>query len=450
MGIMKLSLFNVCVYNDVPVGCAYALSDRFYFYVRGGKGMEQIQGTMTIAEIMTTYPETREVFINNGFAIFADDEVIQQLGVVLKLKTALKSKNINPESFMLLLEDKIAETGRYKNLQTTLLEKVSRHLNMLSLLPCPLKVPMQSELTRFLDYLREEKNLPLDYCIESFFNDHINYEDYLEHFEEADEIPDIIMTAGYSFFYKKFMERFVAKGIFADVINRPVNSRLAEAGMIDPDGHFTVIGANVLVMVVDKKRLGNIPMPESWGDLLKPEFENQVVMRGHSDIFCDVVHLNYYKDYGLTGVEQLARSVKYGLHPAQMVKELTSNRKDVPPVHIMPYFFYKTMKEFEHIKIVWPVEGVLAYPISVLIKANKMEELQELADYLTGPQIARICAEAYFPATHADVKVNLPEQVKLKWLGWDFIKNNDIQYLVDTMNQVFMDVYRAGGKGVCN
>ncbi|SFM06346.1 ABC transporter substrate-binding protein [Pelosinus propionicus] len=412
--------------------------------------MEQIQLTMTISEIIQNYPETREVFINNGFAIFADDTVIRQLGVVLKLKTALKSKNINEDSFMKLLQGKIAETGRYKNLQTTLLENNSNHLNMLSLLPCPLKVPMQGELKIFLDYLREEKNLPLNYCIESFFNDHLDYEDYLEHFEEPDEIPDIIMTAGYGFFYKKFMDCFVAKGIFADVINRPVNSRLAEAGIIDPDGHFTVIGANVLVMVVDKNRLGSTPIPKNWGDLLKPEYENKVVMRGHGDIFCDVVQLNYYKEYGVAGIEQLGRSVRYGLHPAQMVKELTSSRKDVPPIHIMPYFFYKTMKESDHINILWPEDGVLIYPISVLIKADKMQELQELAEYLTGPDIARICAEAYFPATHGDVQVNLPEHVKLKWLGWDFIKNNDMKYLVETMNDTFMRVYRKGGKKVCS
>ncbi len=412
--------------------------------------MEQIQLTMTIGEIIKNYPETREVFINNGFSIFADDTVIQQLGVVLKLKTALKSKNINEESFMKLLQEKIAETGRYKSLQATVLENDSNHLNMLSLLPCPLKVPMQGELKLFLDYLREEKNLPLNYCIESFSNDHLDYEDYLEHFEEPDEIPDIIMTAGYGFFYKKFMDRFVAKGVFADVLNRPVNSRLAEAGIIDPDGRFTVIGANVLVMVVDKNRLGNIPMPKTWGDLLKPEYENKVVMRGHGDTFCDVVQLNYYKDYGAVGVEQLGRSVKCGLHPAQMVKELAGSRKDVPPIHIMPYFFYKTMKESDNIKVIWPEDGILAYPISVLIKADKMQELQELAEYLTGPEIARICADAYFPATHGDMEVNLPEHVNLKWLGWDFIKNNDMKYLVEAMNDTFMRVYREGGKEVCS
>lgn len=416
----------------------------------GGKGVERIQLTMTIGEIIKIYPETREVFINNGFSIFADDTVIKQLGVVLKLKTALKSKGINPAPFILLLEEKIAERQGYKKLETTVLENSSKHLNMLSLLPCPLKVPMQSELKLFLDYLREEKNLPLNYCIESFFNDHLDYEDYLEYFEEADEIPDIIMTAGYSFFYKNFMERFVAKGVFADVINRPIHSRLAESGIIDPDGHFSVIAINILVMVVDENRLGGVPMPQSWGDLLKPAYENKVVMRGHGDIFCDVVQMNYYKDYGETGVEQLGRSVKYGLHPAQMIKELTSNRSDVPPIHIMPYFFYKTMKECTNIKVIWPEEGALSYPVSVLIKKDKMEELQELTNYLMGPEIGRICSDAHFPAVHADIKNTLPEKAKLKWLGWDFIKNHDMKVLVETMNDKFMSVYRRGGKKICS
>lgn len=416
----------------------------------GGKGVEQIQLTMTIGDIIKTYPETREVFVNNGFSIFADDTVLEQLGVILKLKTALKSKNINEASFLLLLQEKIKEIRGYRNLQSTVLENGSNHLNMLSLLPCPLKVPMQSELKLFLDYLREEKKLPLNYCIESFFNDHLDYEDFLEYFEEADEIPDIIMTAGYSFFYKNFMERFVAKGVFADVINRPIHPRLAESGIIDPDGHFSVIAINILVMVVDENRLGEVPMPQTWGDLLEPVYENKVVMRGHGDIFCDVVQMNYYKDYGEAGVEQLGRSVKYGLHPAQMIKELTSNRQDVPPIHIMPYFFYKTMKERENIKVVWPEEGVLTYPVSVLIKADKMQELQELTDYLMGPEIARICSDAHFPAMHADVKNTLPENVKLKWLGWDFIKNHDMKDLVETMNDKFMSVYRRGGKKICS
>ncbi len=412
--------------------------------------MNLIQLTMTIGEIIDRYPETREVFIHNGFSIFKDDTVVKQLGIVLKLKTALKSKGIHPASFIGLLEEKILEKQQYKNMETTVLENSSEHLNMVSLLPCPLKVPMQSELKLFLDYLREEKKLPLNYCIESFFNDHLDYEDYLEHFEEPDEIPDIIMTAGYGFFYKRFMERFVEKGVFADVIDRPIHARLAESGIIDPDGHFSVIAINTLVMVVDENRLGEVPMPKSWGDLLQPIYENKVVMRGHGDVFCDVVQMNYYKDYGETGVEKLGRSVKYGLHPSQMIKELMSSRSDVPPIHIMPYFFYKTMKESANIKVIWPEEGVLAYPVSVLIKADKMQELQELTDYLLGPEIARICSDAHFPAVHADVGNTLPLHVKLKWLGWDFIKSHDMKYLVETMNEKFMSAYRRGGKKICN
>lgn len=408
--------------------------------------MELIQLNLTINQIIEAYPETREVFVNNGFPIFADDVAVKELGAVLKLKTALRSKHINAEFFVALLEEKIREKSRYRDMETTVFANGTEHLNLLSLLPCPLKVPLQSELKSFLDYLRDEKNLPLNYCIESFFNHHLNYEDYLQQFEEPDEIPDVIMTAGYSFFYKNFMDRFVKRGVFADVLNRPVNSRLAEAGLIDPDGHFTVIAANILVMVVDKIRLGDLPMPRSWGDLLQPEYKKKVVIRGHDDTFCDVVQLNFYQNYGLEGIEKLGQAVRGGMHPAQMVKEISSSSQDAAAIYIMPYFFYRTIKNCQNVTVVWPDEGVLAYPVSVLIKADKMQELQELADYLTGPGVARICADAYFPAVHPAVDMNLPTEANFKWLGWDFIKKHDMEKLVEDLNNKFIKAQRDGGE----
>ena len=43
--------------------------------------------------------------------------------------------------------------------------------------------------------------------------------------------------------------------------------------------------ANMLVMVVDKKKLGDRKMPQKWDDILQPEFENNIIMRGENDSF---------------------------------------------------------------------------------------------------------------------------------------------------------------------
>lgn len=48
------------------------------------------------------------------------------------------------------------------------------------------------------------------------------------------------------------------------------------------------------------------------------------------------------------------------------------------------------------------------------------------------------------------IKNTLPEKAKLKWLGWDFIKNHDMKVLVEIMNDKFMSVYLRGGKKICS
>lgn len=407
-----------------------------------GMGLQELD--LTISQIIGKYPETREVFIKNGFPIFSDDSVLKQLGSVLKLKTALKSKGMNAEVFIRLLQDKISEIGYYRGLKSTMFAHEGR-LNMLTLLPCPLKVPLQSDLKLILEHMQREKGLSLNYSIDISANKHKNYGDYIQYFEDPDEVPDVMLTAGYDFFNKNFIDRFVKTGIFARLPSKQVNPKLVEAGIIDPDGHFTVIAVNILVMVVDKKRLGNLPMPDTWEDLMDPVYEKKVVIRGHGDIFCDIVQLNYYKDYGDQGIAQLARNVKQGLHPAQMVKNLASNRSDVPPIHIMPRFFAETIRNRKNIEIVWPKDGAMAYPVSMLIKADKLNEMQELVDYFLGPRVAQICDHAFFPAAYGSCE-KLPATAKLKWTGWDYIKHCHIETLVDDLNRRFLKAYRAGGR----
>lgn len=404
---------------------------------------------LTIGQIIAQYPETRMVFVNNGFPLFADDRVIEELGPILKLKTALRSKGINDRLFVRLLQDKIAETDRCRKLEAGQ-DQLSGRLNLLTLLPCPLKVPLQSELKFILDQLQQERGIPLNYSIDISANKRINYADYLKYFEDPDELPDILLTTGYDIFHQNFMERFVKAGVFASLPRRAVNPRLAEAGIVDPDGFFTVIAVNTLVMTVDKKRLGKLALPRVWSDLLKPEYENQVVMRGHGNIFCDVLQLNFYKDYGDSGLSGLARAVKYGLHPAEMVKALSGNQEAIPPIHIMPRFFAETLRGRSNIEIIWPEDGAMAYPVSLLIKSGKLAELQQLADYLTGPAFAALCDEAFFPAVYSPGSKNLPAAAKFKWTGWNYIKSCNIEYLIDELNEKFITAQREGGCRKCN
>ncbi|WP_371381373.1 ABC transporter substrate-binding protein [Sporomusa aerivorans] len=394
---------------------------------------------LTICQIISNYPETRDVFVHNGFPQFADDAVLQQLGPILKLKTALKSKNISLAAFVRLLEEKIEDTGLYHRLAAMSGLENSKRLNMVALLPCPLKIPLQTELNRFVEGLRQSREVRLEYCAEAFSTNMVNYDEYIKYFEDPDEVPDILITAGYSFFNPLFMSRFVHTGIFARIGYGNVDYRLEQAGLIDRESHFAVIAANVLVMVVDVNRLGDLPVPGNWKDLLQPIYEKQVVIRGHNGEFCDIVQLNFYKEYGEAGLAALAQAVRYGLHPAQMVKELKSSRRDVPSIHVMPYFFANTLTDQPNIRIIWPNDGALAFPVSVLVKTEKMELYKEMAEFLTGPHIARVCGEAFFPSVHPAGMAGFPDNARFKWLGWDFIREHDMEQLVEQVNALFVE-----------
>jgi len=395
----------------------------------------------TIYDIVSAYPATREIFIQNGFAPFAEDRVLRQWGSLLKLRTALQAKRIQESWFLSLLQDVVGRAGQSGKISPN---RLCERLHLLALLPCPLKVPIETELTEVIERMEANRGNPLQVCIESNADHSIKFLDYVKFFTEPDELPDIILLTGFHFLLRSFVERFVETGIFTAVPNQAVNMRITGSELVDPDGHFSVIAANALVMVADRRRLGQTPVPKRWGDLLKPEYAGKVVIRGHRETFCDIVQLNYYKDYGPEGLAKLAAAVRYGLHPAEMVKELTSRSAKVPPVHVMPYFFARTLADNPHLELVWPEEGALAYPILVLVKREKMKELQELTEFLTGPRVARICAAASFPAVHPEGDWAVPPGGRLKWLGWDFVKKHDIETLIDRLNTDFLRSRQAG------
>ena len=74
----------------------------------------------------------------------------------------------------------------------------------------------------------------------------------------------------------------------------------------------------------------------------------------------------------------------------------------------------------------------------------KREELSDLIAFLVGPEVAGICAGAAFPALHPGVDNRLPQQAGFKWIGWEYLKNNDLKGLIATCNEVFRQAYRGG------
>jgi ABC-type Fe3+ transport system substrate-binding protein len=188
-----------------------------------------------------------------------------------------------------------------------------------------------------------------------------------------------------------------------------------------------------MVMVADHTKLGVRPVPARWADILEPEYKRSVGVVGRGESFNEALALTIYKEFGLSGIEKLRRAIAFAGHPAQMVKMAGKAHPEAPAISIVDYFFAKMIKRQDRISIIWPEEGALAIPFLVLARSDRKEDAGPVAAFLTGPGTARICADAYYYPLHGEVPARLPESSKLNWLGWEYLRQTDLE---SVMNEI--------------
>jgi ABC-type Fe3+ transport system substrate-binding protein len=394
---------------------------------------------LTIHDLVSRHPETEPLFTANGLHLFADQQVRETFGRALTLRTVLRAAGINGGSFRTLLSHAIDA----QSLNST--GSPSRPLSLFALLPCPLKVPLEEAVNDFLEELDPRERAGLTCRIEGNANNQIEYADYADHFQEIGEMPDIIISPGFnSFYHPGFVQRFIHAGCFRGVNLSPGDRHLSPLGVVDPDSHYTMLAMNLLLPVVDLTRLGSRPVPRRWEDLLDPVYGKSIAIRGNRvGTFCETLLLSMFRDFGREGLVRLGRTVAWGWHPSQMVKAAGSGQEGTPAISVMPLFFANTIKNRDRISVVWPEDGALVSPVTMLVKAEAQERLRPLIDFLTGPRVAAICAGASFPALHPAVDNRLPEGACFKWIGWEYIKNNDLKSLIADTNADFLASFRG-------
>ncbi|ULO05983.1 ABC transporter substrate-binding protein [Paenibacillus sp. 19GGS1-52] len=321
--------------------------------------------------------------------------------------------------------------------------RLPRHL--LAMLPCPLKVPLE-ETFLLRQSSGEWKGL---YPEELQFEGNANQTDFykqVDSFTSVDELPDIVITPGISsFFHDHFRSEFLDQDVFANAAEYEPNERFASIGLKDPTGRTTLLCVNPLVMVVDIKKLGDLPEPRSWSDLLNPVYHQQVTMRGHNgDSFCETVLLTLANLLGSEGLVHLGRAVRQGLHPGQMAKLAGTDNEKGTAIYIMPYFYAKMIQKQDRVHVVWPLEGAVASPVFMLMKHNVSSEVRQLASFFTGPETAEMYEKAFFPSPHPDVASQIPDG-KLLWMGWDTVWSGKIQQLTEAVNHSFMQGFQEEG-----
>lgn len=294
--------------------------------------------------------------------------------------------------------------------------------DMLALMPCGLRNAFKEHVDAFVA-ANSDRFANFKYLVEGNVNHENRYYPTIDSLESVDDLPDILMTSDVNaFLHHRFMQRF--SGHFTTYLPQPPHPFLADVGFCDPNAHYSMYTGNLLVMVVDKRRLGNRPMPTGWGDLLRPDFANDIILRGEDGFFCNAVLLPLYKAFGMEGIRRVANNVKSGRHPAEMVKLAGSGREEAATIYVMPYFFAVKIRQ-PQVELVWPSDGAILSPVFMLIKNEVVSKHQALLDFLFSKETAELLVSHLAPTLHPEVSHEaFPGSVS--WLGWDFLQQNDI------------------------
>ncbi len=394
----------------------------------------------TIYKITEEYSETLPVFLSNGFPQMEDDNKRKTLGNSISIKQALLLKGKSYDIFEELLISAI-ESNRLSEDSTLNKEKQQYDENsifLLGALPCPVRIPLLEFVQKFSKTEYENTPYKLIHELKAASEGAAWMENRIKSIENPNELPDIFISAGFeTFFSDKGIGKFKKDGVFKNRLPfKKFNTSFDNINLEDPKEHYSIISVVPAVFLVNTKELGDLPIPKTWEDLLKPCYENKIsIPVGDFDLFASLL-LNIHKKYGEEGVRKLSKSMLSAMHPSQMVKS-EKNKNERPAVTIMPYFFTKIVKEGGTMQAVWPEDGAIISPIFMLTKANQ-EKSQSLINALASDDVAKILShQGLFPSTNPNIENRLDIKNKFMWLGWEYIYENNIPELIEQCIDIF-------------
>lgn len=311
-------------------------------------------------------------------------------------------------------------------------------LDLLLYSPCPVKLAVKERLDA-VSQAYEDAGDPVRIHIPMGCTSVDPY-DPLHRETDPNKLPGIIASIGFGDFFRKgFTERFVNTGLFEAVPPERVHPPHEAAGVVDAEGRYTVYALTPYIFLIDTARLGDVPPPRRWADLLEPRYRGQINMCGDGDDMADAVLMSLYKEFGMEGVERLAANAHGLMHSSRMGKAGGSAKGG--GIYIIPYFFAESSRQPGHMRVIWPEDGAAASPIYFLAQRSARPRLDKVLDFFTRG-FGQIPSARWFMPLGGPLPDNLPPEARIKWVGWDFIRSRDITALRDELNGTFRRLVR--------
>lgn len=319
-----------------------------------------------------------------------------------------------------------------------------RKLDYLGYAPCPIRHEMQRRMHAFFRKNEAEFG-KLEWFSPAGCGASNDPYDLIWKTENEADMPSVMSDGGSSdFFRKEGHERWIKSGVYGhiDLGGATMRKEFMDAGAIDPLGAMHMYAAFPSVIMVDLQKLGNRPMPKNWCDICNPIYKGDVTISGWEDEIPDVLLFNMWKNYGEDALSSLAKNIKNFWAPAQMAKTAGSGSTDGTAIYALNYFFAKGNPRDDKVKIVWPEDGAWFSPLTFLAKRDRRPVSGLPIDFLTGADWARFLDGAGVPAAYS-YEGQKPLLGKLSWMGWDFIRNNDLDALRPKLNGIFMNARKG-------
>lgn len=387
-----------------------------------------INKSLTIKEIIETYPETVDVFSSKGLRGLDNKLILNKVGKYT-LEEILDKKGIDVDAFITLLKD---ATQDLTSADVTLkdMSNSESKVKVIGLLPCPVRIPILEQINKF-----DVSHIDFDLQAASMGLDHLKEEILAADKEE--QLASVYISAGFDLFFdERLMERFTRKGTFKDFADMEFNKDFNndDINLKDPNGNYSMISVVPAVFLVNKNHLDGKPMPKTWKDILNPIYKGMLSLPVSDFDLFNAILIHIHKEFGMDGVSMLRENLAASLHPAQMVK---GEKGVVPAISIMPYFFTRMAAPGSPLVAVWPEDGAIVSPIFMLTKASEESELKAVNDIMLSKEMGEILShQGLFPSVNKDVDNNL-EGKPFKFVGWDYINNNDIGHIIETCLEEF-------------